>query len=302
MDAATLASVPDSTSIAHPADRLLEAIARCGSPVCVGLDPVHERTPAALRAGDPGPVAAIERFSLEVIDAVAGIVPCVKPQSACFERHGSAGVAALERVMAAARAAGLEIILDAKRGDIGVSAEHYAEAAFSGPADWVTINAYLGEDGIQPFLRRQDPPGRGAFALVRTSNPGGDALQRTPLAEGGTVAERVARLVAEIGRACVGASGFSALGAVVGATKPQDAAVLRRLMPQQIFLVPGWGAQGAGAAEIRPCFDERGRGAIVNASRSVIYAGGDGPDWKDRVRAAATAFAGEVAAVAASPR
>jgi orotidine-5'-phosphate decarboxylase len=285
---------------AHPADRLLEAIERCGSPVCVGLDPVFEKLPAALRPSPRAPaaerLAVIERFCEDVLSAVAGVIPCVKPQSACFERYGSAGVAALERLIGVAERFGLEIILDAKRGDIGVSAEHYAEAAFAGAVDWVTINAYLGDDGIRPFLARSRDAvgGRGAFALVRTSNPGGDALQREPLASGGSVAERVAVMIAQLGGEHVGRSGFSALGAVVGATRPRDAAILRELMPQQIFLVPGWGAQGAGVAEIRPCFDRQGRGAIVTASRSVIFAGGDAPDWKDQVAAAARAFAGEV--------
>lgn len=283
----------------HPADRLLAAIDRSGSPVCVGLDPVLEKLPRPLRESSSDPLEAIERFCRMVIEAVADVVPCVKPQSACFERFGSGGVAVLERVLEAVDAAGLEIILDAKRGDIGISAEHYAHAAFAGPADWVTINAYLGEDGIRPFLAQAggaaDGTGRGAFALVRTSNPGGDALQQAPLAAGGTVAERVARMVAELGAGSVGESGFSALGAVVGATKPQDAAILRRIMPRQIFLVPGWGAQGAGPAEILPCFDGQGRGAIVNASRSVLFAGGDDPRWPRAVRDAAQRFAEEVA-------
>jgi len=288
---------------AHPADRLLEAIERCGSPTCVGLDPVIEKLPAPLRPASAAPVAervaAIERFCMEVLSAVAGAVPCVKPQAACFERYGSLGVAALERVIGAAKQQGLEVILDAKRGDIGLSAEHYAEAAFAGASDWVTINAYLGDDGIRPFLARAGDParGRGAFALVRTSNPGGDAIQREALVRGGTVAERVAALIAELGRESLGRSGFSALGAVVGATKPEDAAVLRTLMPQQMFLVPGWGAQGAGPAEIRPCFDSTGRGAIVNASRSVIFAGGDAADWKERVAAAARGFSRQVGEV-----
>jgi len=271
----------------HPADRLLEAIERAGSPACVGLDPVVERIPKAVAAVAGSPVDAIERFSRELIEAVTGVVPCVKPQSACFERFGSAGVAALERVVAHADCNGLEVILDAKRGDIGVSAEHYAEAAFAGASDWVTINAYLGDDGIRPFLRAD----RGAFALVRTSNPGGDQLQTARLADGRAVADLVAGMIARLGENALGAHGYSALGAVVGATKAEDALRLRALMPRQIFLVPGFGAQGAGVAEAMSCFNADGRGAIVNASRAVIYAfDAADPRWMESVRAAAVAF------------
>ncbi|MFO0872898.1 MAG: orotidine-5'-phosphate decarboxylase [Phycisphaerales bacterium] len=271
----------------HAADRLLAAIERLGAPVCVGLDPVLEKIPSAVRSASISPVDAIEKFSRGVIDAIAATVPCVKPQSACFERHGSAGVAALERTIAHAKARGLEVILDAKRGDIGVSAEHYAEAAFgcadSVGADWITINSYLGDDGMRPFLR----PGRGAFALVRTSNPGGDALQSQRLADGTTVADAVARLVAGIGESSIGARGFSSLGAVVGATKRDDTARLRALMPRQVFLVPGYGAQGARLEDVLPCFHPDGRGAIVTASRAVIYAAPDATEWTAAVRSAA---------------
>ncbi|MHC4949071.1 MAG: orotidine-5'-phosphate decarboxylase, partial [Planctomycetota bacterium] len=154
-----------------------------------------------------------------------------------------------------------------------------------------TINAYLGADGMQPFL----DAGGGAFALVRTSNPGGDALQETALAEGGTVADRVAAVVADLGRRVVGRRGYSALGAVVGATRPQAAARLRAAMPEQILLVPGFGAQGGGVDDVRPCFRDDGTGAIVAATRSVIYAfRGDGPGWADEVAEAAAGFADEV--------
>lgn len=281
----------------HPADRLLARIDAAGAPVCVGLDPVAEKLPAVLRpaAGDDAAAAAIEAFSCGVVDAVAGIVPAVKVQAACFERHGPAGVAALARVLAhAGRAGDLEVILDFKRGDIGVSADHYAASA-RGPfaARWTTVSAYLGTDSITPFLA----PGHGAFALVRTSNPSGDALQSLGLADGRTVAEAVADLVAAAGAPHVGAGGFSSLGAVVGATKRADAAALRARMPAQIFLVPGYGAQGGGVDDVLPCFHADGRGAIVTASRSVIYAFDAGDrDWAGAVRLAAERFRDEIAA------
>ncbi|UCD74581.1 MAG: orotidine-5'-phosphate decarboxylase [Phycisphaerales bacterium] len=282
---------------AHAADRLIEAIERLAAPVCVGIDPVVERLPAVTESGKDPQIAAgaIRSFVLGLLDAAADCVPCVKFQSACFERYGHRGIAILEELIAEARQRNLQVILDAKRGDIGISADHYAAAVFDSAADrsphWLTINSYLGEDGIQPFLRE----GRGAFALVRTSNPGGDALQRQKLADGRTIAECVAGMIAAIGRDFVGKSGYSALGAVVGATRSEDAAKLRKLMPQQIFLVPGYGAQGGGVQDVLPCFNVRGRGAIVTASRSVIYAfEKDRTDWQLSVTEAAKRFADEI--------
>lgn len=150
---------------AHPADHLLDAIDLIGSPVCVGLDPVVDKLPLSLRS--LAPIAAISAFSVGVVKALKGIVPCVKLQSACYERFGPDGLRVLEETMSAARETGLVTILDAKRGDIGISAEHYSCAMYGQyGADWSTVNAYLGMDGITPFLARG-----GAFALVRTSNP-----------------------------------------------------------------------------------------------------------------------------------
>ena len=233
----------------HAADRLIGAMDSVGSPVCVGLDPVLERLPDAVRVADPA--LAIERFCMGVLDAVCGVAGAVKPQSACFERYGSAGVAALERVAARARELGYFVLLDAKRGDIGVTAEHYASFAYDAVgADAVTVNPYMGFDTVEPFLR----PGRAVFALVRTSNPGSDAVQSVGTVGGASVAEIIARGVRELGRPRLGARGFSELGAVVAATKPEDAAHLRALMPEQIFLVPGFGAQGGSAETVRELF------------------------------------------------
>ncbi len=260
-----------------------------GAPVCVGLDPVLERVPSSIAEGDPA--SQILRFSLGVIDAIAPIVACVKLQSACYERYGSAGVAALHDAAAAAKTYGLEVILDAKRGDIGISAEHYAAASADHAADWTTVNGYLGDDGLAPFLTS----GRGAFALVRTSNPSGDALQSLRLADGRSVAEAMADLIARLGAGHVGASGSSALGAVVGATKRSDAASLRARMPQQLFLVPGYGAQGGGVDDVLPCFRSDGTGAIITASRSVLFPkDGGGSDWKSAIARAAEQFHREI--------
>jgi orotidine-5'-phosphate decarboxylase len=287
----------------HAADRLLRRVQAVGAPVCVGLDPVLERLPPAI-AGRVGHVddraacaQALEMFSRGVLDAVRGVVGVVKVQAACFERHGPDGVQALARVLRAAQG-DFEVILDFKRGDIGVSAEHYAAAARGALAcDWTTVNGYLGMDGIEPFLRT-DPDGRGhgSFVLVRTSNPSGDAVQGLRLADGRTVAEAVADMVAAAGAGWVGEMGFSDLGAVVGATRPADAAALRARMPQQVFLVPGYGAQGGGADDVLPCFRADGRGALVTASRSVIYAfTALNRDWQVAVRRAAEQFHTEIA-------
>ena len=294
---------PAATLAGHPADRLLDAFDRVGAPVCVGLDPVTERLPAALRSHSAA--EAIERFSLGVIEAIRSHVACVKLQSACYERLGVDGVGVLHRVALAAKEAGLEVILDAKRGDIGISAEHYAAASALHQADWTTVSPYLGADGITPFLRTNGTASMGAFALVRTSNPSGDALQSLRLVDGRTIAEAVADLVATIGGSTgatsagqIGSRGFSSLGAVVGATKRQDAAALWVRMPQQIFLVPGYGAQGGGVDDVLPCFRPDGRGAIVTASRSVIYpqAGDAAGDWRTPIERAAAAFRGEIRA------
>jgi len=286
----------------HAADRLLAAIDAKRSPVCVGLDPVMEKLPKACRKFDNRPDLAISDYCRKVVEAVAPHVPCVKFQSACFERFIFGGDSTWTVIEIAKSQPGLEVILDAKRGDIGVSAEHYAAASFNPrrhpkvrgdlpTPDWLTINSYLGEDGITPFLR----PGHGAFALVRTSNPGGDAIQNLLLKDGRTVAHAVAEIIAEIGSKHVGERGFSSLGAVVGATKKADAAELRRLMPQQLFLVPGYGAQGGGVDDVLPCFKSDGTGALVTASRSVIYAfKPDDPKWTDSVADAAAKFADEI--------
>lgn len=281
----------------HPADRLLEAIESIGTPACVGLDPVWSKLPRTIQRTAASEIDGIRAFGEGIVEAIAGRVPAIKLQSACFERYGAAGFEALGSVAAAARSRGLALILDAKRGDIGISAEHYAEAARGFGADWTTVNGYFGPDGLAPFRK-----GGGAFVLVRTSNPDGDLVQGLRLADGRTVAEAVGEVVARAGESSIGDRGFSDLGAVVGATKPRDAAALRERMPRQIFLVPGFGAQGGSADDVRACFDATGRGAIVTASRSVIYAfEPDSDSWQDQVAAAADRLAEELRAALGMP-
>ena len=274
----------------HPGDALAWWVRTRGGPACIGIDPVIDRLPAEARTGDP--VRAIESWCLAVLDAVEPFAAAVKFQSACFERWGSSGVASLERCLAAARGRFL-VILDWKRGDIGVSSEHYAAAA-SGPlaCDFVTASPYLGADGFEPFLAK----GLGVFGLVRTSNASGDAVQAPRLADGRSVAEMIGAFTASCGASRVGASGWSALGAVVGATKADDAAKLRRQLPHVPFLVPGFGAQGGGLDDVLACFGVRGEGALVTASRSVIYAHETAAGaWRDAVAEAARALRDQLA-------
>lgn len=289
-----------SAASTHPADRLALAIDRIGAPACVGIDPVADRLPGGL--ADAAVCNGFESFCAGVLEAVAGVVPAVKFQSACFERYGSAGVAVLERAVDRARRLGLFVVLDAKRGDIGISARHYAAAAVGMGADAITANAYLGAETIEPYL----DAGLLAFALVRTSNPGSDAIQRAALADGGTVAQLVAREIAALGAQHVGTRGLSAVGSVVGLTKSKEGKALRAVLADQPMLVPGFGAQGGTAAQVRaltrPDASRPGDlGVLVTASRSVIFAPepADAP-WTARVRDAASRMVGQLAGAIAS--
>ncbi len=287
-----------------PADRLAQTLTRTNTIACVGLDPVLEQLPDVLRT--LAPVAAIEAFSRGVVQAIASArVGVVKVQSACYERYGSAGFAAMERTIAASREAGLLVVLDAKRGDIGISASHYAAAASAMGAHWITVSGYLGPSTIEPYLQ----VGLGVFVLVRTSNPDSDSVQAHTLASGASVAEMMASHVRTLGERFMASEGngpdrLSSVGAVVGATKPQDGPRLRALMPSTTFLVPGYGAQGGTLADIRGMMRPGSRtaataGVLVTASRSVIYPKTT-PDaagtWEARVEQAARALVGELAA------
>lgn len=302
-------SVPaaSSSSAALPtfADRLAAVMEKTGSFACVGLDPVIEKLPAEVRQGRSEP-DAIRMFCDGVLEAVAGRVPVVKFQSACFERHGPAAMIHLNWLISQAKQLGLLVILDAKRGDIGVTAEHYAHASFHlAGADALTVNPYLGPDTLEPYLK-VGGPSKGLFVLVRTSNPGSDAVQNLSLSDGRTVAIAMAQMVAEIGRNSLNSKGLSSIGAVVGATKAADALELRKAMPAQFFLIPGYGAQGGTADDIRPMLRARtesgisGRGVIVTASRSVIYplnTGESGVSWVGNIRTAAEKLNAELAQI-----
>ena len=284
----------------HFTDRLLAAIKQKGSPVCVGLDPRADRLPEPLGGGEAA--ANIRTFCMEVLEIVAPIVPAVKPQSAYFEALGPAGVAAYFEVVRHARRLGLIVIGDVKRNDIGSTAEAYAAGHLAGDdaPDAITVNGYFGADGLTPFVQAARQNNKGVFVLVRTSNPSAGEVQDFADAGGKKLYEHIAEQIAAMGSEpeLVGRSGYSLLGAVVGATWPDEARQLRELMPQQLFLVPGYGAQGAGAEDCAAAFKADGTGAIVNASRSVIYAFSSKKyaraDWKEAIAQAAKAFADDI--------
>lgn len=265
------------------ADRLAAAIIAKNSRVCVGLDPRIQSLPAALRQGISDSAAAaraFREFCCAIVEAVAADAVCVKPQSAFFEVLGPDGCWALWDVIDHARHVGLPVILDAKRGDIGSTAEAYAEACFrpygrGSGVDAVTVNGYLGTDGVRPFVEVATECGGGVYVLVKTSNASSGELQDLDVnAPGGRcpVYVQMARLVEQWAEGRVGACGYASVGAVVGATYPQQLAELRTGFPTVPFLVPGYGAQGAGAADVAAGFDYSGQGAVVNSSRGILFA------------------------------
>jgi orotidine-5'-phosphate decarboxylase len=265
------------------ADRLLEAIERKQSHVVVGLDPDVASLPPSLTQGrlpEGGAAAAPEvvascyrEFLYGLIDAVAADAVAVKPQIAYFEALGGVGYALYEEVVARAQAAGLLVIADVKRGDIGSTAEAYAKAHLDvAGADAVTVNPYFGTDGLEPFFMRAREAGKGLFVLVKTSNPSSAEMQDLQVAGGMTVFEHVADLVNGWGKGTEGTRGYRSVGAVVGGTHPSQGAALRRRMPGVPLLIPGYGAQGAKAEDLRPMFDESGTGAVVNSARAILYA------------------------------
>jgi orotidine-5'-phosphate decarboxylase len=291
-----------TVAVTQFADRLAEAVRRKSSQLVVGLDPVLTQLPDEVRGGSDA--ASFERFCCGIVDAVVEHAVAVKPQSAFFEALGADGVRAFEHVCDYARAAGLLVIADVKRGDIGSTARAYA-AAFIEPrgdapalADSMTVNAYLGGDSVEPFLDACRVAGAGLFCLVKTSNPGGADVQDVTLADGRPLWEHVAGLVDAWGRGLVGEHGLSAVGAVVGATFPQEVAQARTLMPHAVLLLPGVGAQGGAPADLAGAFSSGAASALVSASRSVIYAhGASGGDYRVAAGAEAERLAREVWAV-----
>src|SRR4051812_47813276 len=288
-------------------DRLLDAIAEKGSPICVGIDPIYEMLPDAI-AGPGGRrnandseacVDAIFDFTIELLKLVAPLVPCVKFQSAYFEKYLWEGVEAYYSLIAEAKEHDLIVIGDVKRGDIGSTSAAYAAAHLADPPfdehedirapDAITINPFLGMDSIEPFVKTARDDGKGLFVLVRTSNPGSADLQDVKTEDGRSFSELLADHLRPIAsrESLVGDQGFSSIGAVIGATQPHTMTSLRERLPQSIFLLPGYGTQGA-TAEITKAAFKDGQGAIVSASRSILYAHrdpkyADTSDWKTAV-------------------
>jgi orotidine-5'-phosphate decarboxylase len=307
----------------HFADRLTAAVRARNTVGIVGLDPVLESLPAELQPRDrrlATAVAAVESFCRGVIDAVAPQVPAVKINAGFFEALYAPGLAAYYHLVAQAHRAGLLVIGDIKRGDIGSTAKLYARGHLDRPAfddvdpdsipDAVTLAGYLGENAVRPFIDIARAHGRGVYVLVRPSDPGADEVHefagRTPAAEAQRFYHHMAALVRRWGEGpdLIGTTGLSCVGAVVAPKDPASTAELRALLPQTPFLVPGYGAQGATADACRPCLRPDGAGTVINASRSVIYAfskAGAAGSWQDAVSAAAQTFARDVGRLLQSP-
>ena len=283
-------------------DRLIEAIDKKGAPICVGIDPIFESLPDAI-AGGPGKrdandveaaIDAIFAFTTGILRTVAPYVPCVKFQSAYFEKYLWEGVEAYYSLIQEAEELGLLVIGDVKRGDIGSTATAYAAGHLAEPSfdemddivapDAITVNPMLGLDTLAPFVETAKEHGKGLFVLVRTSNAGSGELQDAKLADGRTWSEMLADKLKPVAaqEGLVGTSGWSSIGAVVGATQPDAMRSLRNRLPQSIFLLPGYGAQGATGEMTRAAFRD-GRGAIVSASRSILYAHKE-PRYVDQCR------------------
>jgi len=294
------------------ADRLLAAVDAKGAPICVGIDPIVSMFPEEL-APDPADAAdpeasldAIFEFTTKVLQIVAPLVPCVKFQSAYFEQFHAEGVGAYFDLIQEATDLGLIVIGDVKRGDIGSTAAAYAVGHLAAcpqvdelegitTPDAITVNPMLGLDTLEPFVSAAKSCNKGLFVLVRTSNPGSAQFQDARLADGRTWSEMLADAVAPVAAdpSLVGSGGFSSVGAVVGATQPHTMASLRKRLPHSIFLLPGYGTQGATAEMTKSAFAKGRHGALVSASRSILYAHRDpnygprfGPDWNKAVEQA----------------
>jgi orotidine-5'-phosphate decarboxylase len=293
----------------HFTDRLHARIRSTGTPALVGLDPRLDQLPTSVlqaaeaQGGSTAEIAAraFESFCFSIIDIVAPLVPAVKPQAAFFEQYGPAGCLALHRVIARAREAGLIVVCDGKRGDIGSTAQAYAEAYLAGSsadaaawgADALTVNPYLGQDTLEPFINVAREKGAGIYVLVRTSNPGAATFQDRET-DGTKLFETVADVVEAFNQETKGESGYGIVGAVVGATYPMELGELRSRMPSTPLLIPGYGSQGGGAADVAGGFDASGLGAIINSSRGINFAHRKAPyadkfgeaQWEQAVEAA----------------
>lgn len=269
--------------------KLIEKIQKTKAPICVGLDPMlsyipeHVTKKAYEEFGETpeGAAEAVWQFNKAIVDATADLIPSVKPQIAMYEQFGIEGLKAYDKTVKYCRQKGLIVIGDVKRGDIGSTSTAYATGhigrveigsnTFAGfDTEYITVNPYLGTDGVKPFVDVCNEYDRGIFVLVKTSNPSSGEFQ-DQLIDGRPLYELVAEKVVEWGGTSMDGA-YSNVGAVVGATYPQMSKILRKLMPKTYFLVPGYGAQGGTAGDLKYCFNDDGLGAIVNSSRGIIAA------------------------------
>ena len=272
-------------------DRLIENIIEKQNPTVAGLDPKLDFVPASVKDACfaqygktlEGAAAALLAFNKAIIDQICDIVPAVKPQAAYYEMYGWQGVRALAETIAYAQQKGMFVMTDGKRNDIGTTMEAYAtahlgttdvagEAIDAFGADALTVNGYLGTDGIQPLVKICQEKDKGIFVLVKTSNPSSGELQDLKLTNGASVYEQMGRMCEQWGEALPGKYGYSGVGAVVGATYPEQLKEMREKAPHTFFLVPGYGAQGGGAQDAKNAFDKNGLGAIINSSRGIMCA------------------------------
>lgn len=267
-------------------DKLIERIKELDNPTVAGIDTSFDYLPDDMKNGVKdfkSASAAVLEFNKRIIDNICDIVPCVKVQIAYYEMYGLDGMRTFAETVKYAGKKGMLVMTDAKRNDIGATAECYAKAYLGETAvgdktytafdsDFLTVNGYLGSDGIKPFLGWMQKRDKGIFVLVKTSNKSSGELQDLKLENGKTVYEYMGSLVEEWGKDCIGKYGYSAVGAVVGATHPAQAEILRKEMPHTFFLIPGYGAQGGTADDLKVCFNKDGLGGIVNSSRGILCA------------------------------
>jgi orotidine-5'-phosphate decarboxylase len=288
------------------ADRLIEGVRQHDTPLCVGLDPFPERIPKLF--GDArDDIEAVARFGEAIVEIAAKHAAVLKPQLGLFEPFGPEGVRIARDLVASAQEDGMTVILDAKRGDIGTTAEGYARASLGPPpgfdADCVTVNPYMGADTLEPFLKLAEDDAKGVAVLVRTSNPGARDLQDLDC-NGAPLWRRTAEMIAPATARLKGESGWSGLMIVAGATYPDEARALRAVLPDALFLVPGYGAQGASAADAAAGFVTRGQrreGGVISSSRALLYpqaaeSARTLDDWRAAIDAAMKATAAELRA------
>ena len=301
-------------------DKLIENIKKTNAPIVVGLDPMMKFVPEHIRQAAfreygetlEGAAEAIWQYNKGIVDAVYDLIPAVKPQIAMYEQFGIPGMIAFKKTVDYCKEKGLVVIGDVKRGDIGSTSEAYAVAHLGkvqvgGTAygafdeDFATVNPYLGSDGVKPFLKVCKEEKKGIFVLVKTSNPSSGELQDR-LVDGKPIYELVGEQVAAWGEECMGSGSYSYVGAVVGATYPEQGRIMRKVMPKAFILVPGYGAQGGKGADLVHFFNEDGLGAIVNSSRGIIaayqqeqYARFGEQGYADAARAAVVAMREDIA-------